>query len=423
MKIAIVGSGISGLSAAYFLDQNHEVTVFEAATNIGGHTHTVAVKEGAATIWVDTGFIVCNPYNYPNFFLFMDLLNVELQESNMSFSVSVPHKNLEYNGTSVDGLFAQRANLVNFKFLRMLKDIAKFNKHAKQYVFDNINSMSLNVFVKTLNLSEYFVEYYLAPMVSAIWSNDKQRALDMPALFVCSFLDNHGMLNVNDRPQWYCVQGGSHAYVQAILSKLKQSIRNNTQVTKIIRQQEGIIVEFNGMQESFDKVIIATHSYQALKLLSEPTTDEQNILSGLRYQENEVVLHTDITLLPKNRRAWASWNYKINEQMRDHVSVTYNMNILQNLNTSKTYCVSLNQTEQIDPAKIIAKFNYAHPIYDQAAIASQKQFTKISGVNNTYYCGAYWGSGFHEDGLNSGLRVVRQIDKENIWIAPFSVAG
>ena len=423
MRIAIIGSGISGLSAAYLLDKTHDVTVFEAEEYVGGHVHTVPVIENNETIWIDTGFIVCNPKNYPKFFKLMQELNVTLQKSNMSFSVNIIDKNLEYNGTSLNGLFAQRKNLLNLKFLQMLRDIYIFNKNAKQYAKNNKNELTLKQFVISLNLRKYFSDFYLAPMIGAIWSNDKHTALDMPALFVCKFLDNHGMLNVNDRPQWYCVEGGSHMYIKELTSRLKKPVLLNSRVTDVVREDNIVKLKINGNNQSFDKVIFATHSDQALKILGDPTMHESTVLSGLLYQKNGVVLHTDVSLLPTIKRAWASWNYKIINSIQDRVSVTYNMNILQNLKTKKTYCVSLNQTDQIDPTCIIAKYTYDHPIYNYAAMQSQLQHEKISGVNNTYYCGAYWGSGFHEDGLNSGIAVAKQIAKDDICAAQFFAAG
>lgn len=422
MKIAIIGSGISGLSAAYYLDSEHEITIYEAEEYIGGHTHTVPVYEGSNTIWIDTGFIVCNPKNYPNFLKFIDELSVSLQKSSMSFSVSSLVNGLEYNGTSFNSLFAQRKNFFNIDFLRMLKDIVAFNKEAKNLITADNYSLSLQQLINNLKLSNYFKNYYLLPMISAIWSNDQSAALLMPAIFVCRFLNNHGMLNINDRPQWYSICGGSHTYVKSIVSKIKAKILTNTPAINIMRTQSGVVIQTVNGSEIFDKVIIATHSNQALRLLQDPSKAESSVLSAMNYQTNEVVLHTDINLLPRNRQAWASWNYKILSLSQDKLCVTYNMNILQDLNCSQTYCLSLNQTAQIDPTKILYKFVYSHPIYNNEMINAQSKYSSISGVNNTYYCGAYWGNGFHEDGLNSGLKVVEQIKEETRCAAQFTTA-
>jgi predicted NAD/FAD-binding protein len=422
MKIAIIGSGISGLVAAYLLDQKYDVSVFEANDYIGGHTHTVPVIENGQTIWIDTGFIVCNPKNYLNFFKLLKTLNVPLQKSDMSFSVSVQKNGLEYNGTSFNGIFAQRTNILNLKFWKLLKDIMTFNTAAKKFVSVGNQLITLKEFIDDLQLSAYFTSYYLIPMIAAIWSSEHLAAFEIPAVFICRFLDNHGMLNINDRPQWYTVQGGSHEYIKALVNKLKNKVRLNTAVTSIIRNNNGIEVHHNGGIEHFDKVIIATHSDQALKILQNPSQQEHEILSGMRYQNNEVVLHTDISLLPKQHRAWASWNYKLMTGQAIGACVTYNMNILQNLTSKTIYCVSLNQTMHIDASKIINKFQYAHPIFDKAMLNSQSRYTEISGVNNTYYCGAYWGNGFHEDGINSALAVVAIIDKDLLCEAQFSLA-
>lgn len=419
MKIAIVGSGISGLTTALLLNKKHDVTVFEAADWIGGHTHTIPIQEDDETIWIDTGFIVCNDKNYPNFIKLMKLIDVTLQKTNMSFSVRAEKVNLEYNGSSINGLFAQRKNIVNPKFLFMIKDIFRFNRMAKKFISHGFSEMTFGDFIAPLSLKNFCIEYYLLPMVSAIWSSSVKEALKMPAWFVCQFLENHGMLNINCRPQWYTILGGSYVYVKKISTILKNRIQTSNPVKAILRIENGVQLLTLNQQENFDKVVIATHSDQALQLLADPSAAENEILSNMRYNKNEVVLHTDIKVLPRTPRAWASWNYHIKNKEKASCLVTYNMNMLQNLNAKKTYCVSLNQTDSIEPSKILETFQYDHPIYDILSKNTQERLSEINGINNTYYCGAYWGSGFHEDGVNSGLNVVKQIDEELLCAAPF----
>lgn len=422
MKIAIIGSGISGLVAAMLLDKKYSVTVFEANDWIGGHVHTIPVLEQQRQLYIDTGFIVCNSVNYPNFLKLMQQLNISLQKTSMSFSVSAELDNLEYNGTSLNGLFAQRKNIVNPKFWRMLHGILKFNRAAKIFAIDGDPSISLQQFIQPLGLSIECVNYYLLPMVGAIWSNDMQTAMCTSAKFLCQFFNNHGMLNVNDRPQWYSIPGGSHVYVSALVKLLSQAPIINSPVIRVQRKNDKVLIKLANEQLEFDKVIIATHSDQALKILSDPSFAELDILSKIRYQENSVILHTDSAILPKNKRAWASWNYRVIPNDFNQCIVTYNMNMLQNLEAKQTYCVSLNQEMYINPDKIIQKFTYQHPVFDVAAINARAEFSQISGVNNTYYCGAYWGYGFHEDGMNSGLKVVKQIDKELFCTTPYILA-
>ena len=422
MKIAVVGSGISGLTTALLLNKKHEVKVFEAANWVGGHAHTIPIEDGNTTLWIDTGFIVCNDKNYPNFIQLMKLIDITLQKTTMSFSVRVDEVNLEYNGTSINGLFSQRKNIFNPKFWSMLKDIINFNHQAKKLIHYPYTEITFGDFIAPLKLNSFCVEYYLLPMIAAIWSNSVKEALKMPAWFICQFLDNHGMLNINQRPQWYTIPGGSHTYVNKITSLLKNSIYTSMPVKTILRHERGVtVVSLKNEPENFDKVVIATHSDQALALLASPSVLENEILSKIRYHKNQVVLHTDTHVLPKNPRAWASWNYYIKKQDAQSCFVNYNMNILQNLKSRKTYCVSLNQTDLIETSKILANFEYEHPIYDTFSKNSQERLFEINGKNNTYYCGAYWGAGFHEDGVNSALNVVKKIDEALLCIAPFTL--
>lgn len=420
MKIAVVGSGISGLISALLLQQKHDVKVFEAASWIGGHAHTVPVQEQDKTLWIDTGFIVCNNKNYPNFIKLLDYLNISLQAISMSFSVKNEDSKLEYNGTSLNGIFAQRKNICNPKFWRMLSDISKFNNVAKSFAKSDDVDTTLEQFLEPLNLSASCINDYILPMTAAIWSNNSATAGQIPARFICEFYENHGMLNINQRPQWYSIPGGSATYITNLVDKLITKPQVNTKVHGVKCVANGVEVNLQDSAEVFDKVILATHSDQALRLLCNPTELEQNILSSIRYQQNSVILHTDTSILPENRRAWASWNYRVNQRSQEQgCTVTYNMNMLQNLAAYKVYCVTLNQEQSLNHELIISKFNYSHPAYDRAAIQAQHRHREISGVNNIYYCGAYWGAGFHEDGINSGLQVVKQIDKELFCAAPY----
>jgi len=421
MKIAIIGSGISGLIAALLLQEKHDVTIFEAESWVGGHVHTIPVPENGKTIMVDTGFIVCNDRNYPNFTKLLKKLDVPLQETLMSFSVATADGSLEYNGTNINGIFAQRKNLISRKFWHLLGDIYKFNNSASKFILTNNTEISFGSFINNLNLSYACKAYYLHPMIAAIWSSKISVASKMPAMFLCKFFDNHGLLSIKNRPQWYTIAGGSQVYVDKIVTQLKNKPIINSPVYSIKRSKEYVEVSIKNDIFNFDKVIIATHSDQALKLLTDPSDLEKITLEKILYQKNEVTLHTDINLMPKSKRAWASWNYYVDPQQDKECVVTYYMNMLQKLNSEKTYIVSLNQDHRIDPSKIIGKYSYAHPIFDQKAIDSQANFSMISGVNKTYYCGAYWGNGFHEAGMNSGLRVVEQIDKELFCAAQYTL--
>jgi predicted NAD/FAD-binding protein len=419
MKIAIVGSGISGLSAALFLSKKHNVTVFEANNWLGGHVRTVPVIENDKEIWIDTGFIVCNNRNYPNFLELMRYLEVPLQATEMSFSVQIPAHNLEYNGSSLNGLFAQRKNIVNPKFWRMLHDISIFNRAAKKLVDGQATTQTLDAMIIELKLGNECIHYYLLPMISAIWSSNTKETQAMPAFFLCKFLDNHGLLTVNNRPQWYSLIGGSHTYVHQIKKLLGSVFHANTPVEKISRQNNSVQLIVAGEMHNFDKVFICTNANQAINLLSDPSDYEIDILKRFKYSKNEVALHYDTDLLPRNTRAWASWNYLAKEDATELCQVTYNMNILQKLSLDQTYCVSLNMTNAINATKLISTVEFEHPIFNADAVAAQMHFNALCGVNNTYYCGAYWVNGFHEDGLNSSIRSVQHLDKDLTCEAQF----
>lgn len=420
MKIAIVGAGISGLTAAYLLDKKYDVTVFESMHWVGGHAHTVSIQEESRDLRLDTGFIVCNKVNYPNFIKLLTELDVKLRASDMSFSVTDAALNFQYNPSTLKTLLAEKINFINPKFYKLLLDIIKFNKHAKQIAQQPSNSTSIGKLVDDLKIGEYCYENYIMPMIASIWSSSVADALNMPAYFICQFFDNHGLLDLNNRIHWYTIDNGSQAYVKKITDKLKKPVLTKTPVQQILRQNNQVILTVNNQQQVFDKVFIATHSDQALQLLTSPTQLETNILNSIEYANNQVTLHTDTSLLPTNPNLWAAWNYRHTTLETAKPTITYNLNILQAFISKETYCISLNQQHNIDKNKIIEQYSYAHPKYTAQVLTAQSQFQQISGTDNIYYCGAYWGQGFHEDGVNSALAAVKQLDKEVLWKTPFS---
>lgn len=416
MKIAVVGSGISGLTTAYYLSKKHEVTVFEKKDYIGGHTNTVDVKIGTRTHLVDTGFIVFNDKTYPRFKRLLRDLEVSWRDTEMSFSVSDPISGLEYNGHTLNTLFAQRKNLLKPKFYRLLAGILRFNKAAKQALYDGIDvdQKTLGEFLGELKVSEDVSRLYLLPMISAIWSSSIEEAEQFPLGFFLRFFENHGLLNVADRPQWHTINGGSKSYIPPMIKPFEERLHLKTEISSISRQQEQIQIQFeDGSNEYFDEVVIASHSDQALRLLADPSDAEQQVLGAIEYSPNDVVLHTDVGLLPKEQRAWASWNYLLRAEGDAHSkpsSVTYNMNILQGFESLDTLCVTLNNTDAIDPAKVLRRFQYDHPQYTIPSLRARDRRAEICGQRHTHFCGAYWYNGFHEDGVRSAIDVVNRID-------------
>ncbi|RIK67444.1 MAG: FAD-dependent oxidoreductase [Planctomycetota bacterium] len=412
MRIAVIGGGISGMVAAYILCRDHDITLFESEDRIGGHTHTVTVREGGRALPVDTGFIVFNDWTYPNFCKLIDRLGVAWQYSDMSFSVTSRRSGLEYQGSSLGGLFAQRANLLRPSFYRMLADILRFNRHAKALADAPGDELPLAEFVRRHRYGRAFIENYLVPMGSAIWSADPAGLNDFPARYMAGFYKNHGMLNIRHRPRWRVIQGGSCRYIEPLTAPYRERIRLGCRVGSVTRADDH--VEIRGERfgtERFDAVILACHSDQALALLSDPSQMEREILGAIPYQANETVLHTDTSILPKRRRAWAAWNYLIPENIRGRATLTYNMNVLQTLPARKTYCVSLNSHDLISPAETLRAMTYHHPVYTLGGVRAQQKRDEINGVRRTWFCGAYWGYGFHEDGVNSALAVCRDFGK------------
>ena len=407
-RIAIVGTGISGLTSAHILSQKHDVTVFEANDYIGGHTATIDVELEGKQYAIDSGFIVFNDRTYPRFEQLLARLNVKALATEMSFSVHNATTGLEYNGNTLSSLFAQKRNLFRPRFWLFIREILRFNKLCKQaFSADNYQYQTLGELLDTEGFSDFFSEHYILPMGAAIWSSsiDDMRAFSLR--FFIQFFENHGLLNIADRPQWYVLEGGSRSYIPDLIAPFKQSIHLNSPVTAIKRTNNGAQLQISqGEWQEFDEVVLACHSDQALAMLQDATADEQQVLSKLAYQNNEVVLHTDESLMPKRQAAWASWNYRLDGNTQRQASVTYNMNILQRLPAgTPTFCVTLNQSELISPDKVLRTFNYAHPVFNEQSLQAQSQRQLISGVNHTHFAGAYWYNGFHEDGVHSAFDV------------------
>jgi len=406
LRIAIIGGGVSGLVAAYLLRRHAEVDVFEARTRIGGHVNTVDVdRPDGSRVAIDTGFIVYNETNYPLFSALLDRLGVQSQPARMSFSVRCERTGVEWGSESVRSLYAQKRNLLSPGFHGMVRDILRFNREAPVAVGNGAARLSLGEYVTEAEYSPRLVDHYLVPMGSALWSMPPGRVLDMPAEFFVGFFDNHGMLTVDDHPEWRVVRGGSARYVEALTAGFRDRIRTGTPVRRVERRHAHVMVD----GETFDYVVMACHSDQALSVLADPSRLERSVLGAMPYQQNEVVLHTDTTVLPRTRRAWGSWNYHIRGDAGSPATVTYNMNALQTLQSRDTYCVTLNASESIDPSSILYKTDFSHPTYSRESRAAQRRWHEVSGVSRTFYAGAYWGYGFHEDGVRSAYDVVRQM--------------
>lgn len=414
MRIAIVGTGISGLTAAHLLSPRHDVTVFEKEPRPGGHTHTVRVDLADETHHVDTGFIVYNTRNYPGLVRLFERLGVAWKPSDMSFSVSDERVGLEWCGSSPGAVFAQRRNLVRPAFMRMLADVVRFNRAlrhlARSPAGTRPDGLTLAGLVAERGWSRPFADWYLVPMTAAIWSADPTSVLEMPALTAARFFDQHGLLDLGGRPAWRTVEGGAARYVDAVLGPLGRRVRLATPVDKIRRRPDGVeVVSAGAGPERFDHVILATHSDQALALLSDPTPDERRVLGSVRYQRNHAVLHTDHRLLPRRRRAWASWNAHVGVAGGERrATLTYHLNRLQGITSSAELCLTLNRSDAVDPDRVLATMDYEHPVLDGAAVAAQAAHDRISGRDGTWFCGAYWGFGFHEDGVESARRVCRR---------------
>ena len=411
MRIAIIGTGIAGNVAAYKLREQHDITVFEAGSYVGGHTNTVDVFEDGQRHAVDTGFIVFNDRTYPNFIRLLDDIGQESQASEMSFSVQVDEGGIEYCGSSLNGLFAQRRNIVRPGFYRMIRDILRFNDLARSGIDRLDATETLGEYLSAHGFGREFVDHYLVPMAAAIWSAEPVSVLEMPVEFLVRFFSNHGLLQTSDRPTWRVIKGGSREYVAKLVAGHRDRIRINSPVQSVRRIDDRVEVQTaSGGKEIFDYVFVACHSNQALSLLDDATADERNVLGAIRYQHNEAILHTDDSLMPASRRAWAAWNYHVPRDRAQNAAVTYNMNILQRLDTREQYLVTLNNDRHIDPGKIIRRIAYDHPIYSREAVAAQQRQGDLNN-DRTFFCGAYWRNGFHEDGVVSALDAVEHFEK------------
>jgi predicted NAD/FAD-binding protein len=411
MKIAIIGTGIAGNVVAYKLRQEHDITVFESGAYVGGHTNTVDVYENGRKLAVDTGFIVFNDRTYPNFIQLLDEIGQDSQPSEMSFSVQAEDGRLEYSGSSLNALFAQRRNIVRPPFYRMIRDILRFNQAALPETARLDDSTTLGNYLAEHGYSHEFVDHYLVPMAAAIWSAEPVSVLDMPVKFLLQFFANHGLLQISDRPVWHVIKGGSRQYVNKLVAQHRDRIRLNSPVQTVRRVDDRVELRTAaGGREVFDSVFVACHSDQALSLLVDATPDEREVLGAIRYQQNEAILHVDDSLMPKRRRAWAAWNYHIPQDSTRHVAVTYNMNILQGLDAENQYLVTLNNDQYIDPGKIIRRVQYEHPVYSRESVEAQQQQAHINR-DRTFFCGAYWRNGFHEDGVVSALSALGHFEE------------
>ncbi|TWT63064.1 NAD(P)/FAD-dependent oxidoreductase [Rubinisphaera italica] len=419
-----MGSGISGLTCAKILQPHHQITVFEAADYVGGHTHTIDVETSRGTVGIDTGFIVYNERTYPNFIRLIESLNVETQETRMGFSVRCHETDFEYNGESLGGLIADKRNLIRPRFYRMLWDLTRFYRDAAEYLQSTVKSdhtsseLTVAEFARQHRYSQSFIKYHLLPMGAAIWSCNVKSFGEFPFRFVAEFYQNHGLIQVSNRPMWRVIRGGSYRYVEKLTEAFMDRIRLKTPVQSVVRNPGHLLVTTSEGVEKYDHVILACHSDTALKIVQEPDEIEREILSDLPYTANTAVLHTDISILPRRRKNWASWNYALYPDYDDVPTLTYNMNILQSLNLEETYCVTLNSSDKIDPDLILGTYQYDHPVFTTKRERAQKRHGEMIGRNGLSYCGAYWRNGFHEDGVISGMAVCQQWGLNPGWILP-----
>jgi predicted NAD/FAD-binding protein len=411
MKVAVIGSGIAGNVAAYKLRKEHDITVFESGSYVGGHTNTMDVYEDDRALAVDTGFIVFNDRTYPNFIRLLEEIGQESQPSEMSFSVQADDGRVEYSGSSLNGLFAQRKNLLRPSFYRMIRDILRFNRTTLPNVDRLDGAETLRNYLLENGYSKEFIDHYLIPMAAAIWSAEPGSVLEMPVKFLVRFFANHGLLQISDRPVWHVIKGGSREYVNKLVAGHQDRIRLNSPVQSIRRTDDYVEVHSaTGGSERFDYVFVACHSDQALSLLQDASPMEREVLGAIQYQSNEAILHTDASLMPRKRCAWSAWNYHIPRDSARHVAVTYNMNILQGLKANKQYLVTLNNDRHIDPGKVIRTVQYEHPVYSRESVAAQRRQSEIN-EDRTFFCGAYWRNGFHEDGVVSALSALGHFEE------------
>ena len=413
MKIAVIGSGISGLSSAYYLSKKHKVDLFEKQDRFGGHSYTLDVKlNEKEKIAVDAGFMVFNKITYPNLINFFKENDIEIEKSDMSFSVSVKGTNIEYCGKGLNGIFSNRGNLLNLKFVKMFFEIINFYKRCEKLNSNNIEKITLGEYLTKIGKSKYFIDYHIIPMVSAIWSMPPFEASQMPLTFFLSFFKNHGLFKLKDRPQWYTVTNRSKTYVDKILSKVSGEYFKNYEINKIIRDNNGVKVYYGSENEFFnyDKVVLASHADESLKIISDITNQEREILSNFKYKPNKAVIHSDENLMPLNKNAWCSWNSSLNPDNKEQSSVTYWLNQLQNLKTDKNIFLTINPFVEIASDKIYHKIDFTHPYYDEKALKNQSNLNTIQNTNNTLFAGSYFGYGFHEDGIKSSIEMLKTLN-------------
>ena len=411
MKIAVIGSGISGLSAAYYLSKKHKVDLFEKEDHFGGHSYTLDILINEKKISVDIGFIVFNHQTYPNLINFFLENEVNIEKSDMSFSVSVQGTSFEYCGRGLKGMFSNKSNLFNVSFLKMFFDIIKFYNHCDR-ISDLNQEITLGEFLKKKKLSKSFINYHLIPMVSAIWSMPPYEANNMPLKFFIKFFQNHGLFKLKKRPEWYTVSNRSKSYVNKILSKISGEHYKNYKINNVKRISTGVQVCYGGENEFFDydKVVIATHANEALSLIENPLEEEENILSNFKYKENIAVVHTDENIMPKNKKVWSSWNSHVKSESPNKNSLTYWLNLLQNLTCNENIFLTLNPTSQISENKILKKVKFTHPYFDQNALDHQNKLNLLQNKKNILFCGSYFGYGFHEDGIKSSIEMIKFLD-------------
>jgi predicted NAD/FAD-binding protein len=403
MRIAVIGAGISGLVSAYLLHEDNDIVLFEKNDYVGGHTHTIDVEAGSRRFSVDTGFIVFNEVTYPNFLKLLRRLNVEYQKTRMTFSVKSDRDGFEYGAHNLNTLFAQRRNLLDGSFYRMIREIFRFRREFGRLLAEERRDESLVSYLSAQGYSRRFIDYFIIPLGAALWSTDPKRIKDFPLETFVRFFENHGFLQIRNPFEWKVIRGGSVRYVEKMIESFREKIRLLTPVRTVTRYPDKVTVcPDSGSAETFDHVVLAVHSDQALAMLSDQTPAEREILGAIPYQENLTVLHTDTRILPERRRIWSSWNYCIPKEEQKRPVITYDMNVLQSLSAPEEFCVTLNR-EDLDPGKVIGVYNYEHPVYTTNAPAVQKRHSEISGCNRTHYAGAYWGYGFHEDGVNGAL--------------------
>ena len=413
MKIAVVGSGISGLSAAHYLSKKHKVDLFEKENQFGGHANTIKViYDKNKDVAIDIGFMVFNLKTYPNLINFFLENNIEIEKSDMSFSVSVNGSDLEYCGKGIKGIFSNRRNLFNLKFIKMFFEIIIFYKKCEKIEIKKINLITLSEYLKEIKMSDYFVNYHIIPMVSAIWSMPPYEASQMPLTFFLSFFKNHGLFKLKDRPQWYTVTSRSKTYVDRIIGLISGEHFKNYNINKIVRNDLGAKIFYGEEDEFFnyDKVVVATHADEALKIIENPTKDELQILKNFKYRENTAVIHFDKTIMPKNKKAWCSWNSSMSVDNIEKTSVTYWLNQLQNLKIEKDIFLTINPFREIPSNKILKKVKFTHPYFDTEALSNQSNLYKIQNKKNTLFCGSYFGYGFHEDGIRSSIEMLKALN-------------